>query len=82
MTVAILGAGVMGETLLSGLIRAGRSVDDLVVGEKRADRAAELVERYGVTVVTNTEAAAKADTVALVVKPQDMADLLAFIRRQ
>ena len=32
---AILGAGVMGETLLSGLIRAGRRVDDLLVGEKR-----------------------------------------------
>ena len=29
---AILGAGVMGETLLSGLIRAGRRVDDLLVG--------------------------------------------------
>jgi pyrroline-5-carboxylate reductase len=79
MTVAIIGAGVMGETLLSGLVRAGRSVDDLVVGEKRADRAAELVERYGVTVLSNTEAAAKADTIALVVKPQDMGDVLAEI---
>ena len=36
---AILGAGVMGETLLSGLIRAGRRVDDLLVGEKRKERA-------------------------------------------
>ena len=33
---AILGAGVMGETLLSGLVRAGRRVDNLLVGEKRA----------------------------------------------
>ncbi len=79
MTVAIIGAGVMGETLLSGLIRAGRSVGDLVVGEKRSERAAELVERYGVTVLSNTEAAAKADTIALVVKPQDMADVLVEI---
>jgi len=79
MTVAILGAGVMGETLLSGLIRAGRSVDDLIVGEKRPERAAELVERYGVTVLSNTDAASKADTVALVVKPQDMGDVLAEI---
>ncbi len=73
---AIIGAGVMGETLLSGLIRAGRRVDHLMVGEKRAERAAELVERYGVEVVGNVEAAAKADTVALVVKPQDMAAVL------
>ena len=73
---AILGAGVMGETLLSGLVRAGRRVDNLLVGEKRAERARELEERYGVAVVTNVEAARKADTLALVVKPQDMGDLL------
>src|SRR3954464_13049944 len=76
MTVAIIGAGVVGETLLSGLIRAGRRVDDLLVGEKRHERAAELQERYGVEVVSNTEAAQKADTLALVVKPQDMSDVL------
>jgi pyrroline-5-carboxylate reductase len=74
--VAIVGAGVMGETLLSGLIRAGRRVDDLLVGEKRRDRAHELQERYGVSVVSNGEAAEKAGTVVLVVKPQDMGDLL------
>lgn len=76
---AILGAGVMGETLLSGLVRAGRRVDELLVGEKRPARAAELEERYGVSVVSNLEAAEKADTLALVVKPQDMADLLSEI---
>lgn len=76
---AILGAGVMGETLLSGLIRAGRRVDDLLVGEKRRERGEELAERYGVTVVGNVEAARKADTVVLVVKPQDMDDLLTEI---
>ncbi len=73
---AILGAGVMGETLLSGLVRAGRRVDHLLVGEKRPERARELEERYGVAVLSNVEAARKADTVALVVKPQDMGDLL------
>ena len=76
VSTAIIGAGVMGETLLSGLVRAGRRVDQLMVGEKRAERARELEERYGVAVVSNREAAAKADTVALVVKPQDMGDVL------
>lgn len=73
---AIIGAGVMGETLLSGLVRAGRRVDLLIVGEKRTERARELEERYGVAVLSNQEAAEKADTVALVVKPQDMASVL------
>ncbi|MEP6815612.1 MAG: pyrroline-5-carboxylate reductase [Marmoricola sp.] len=79
MTVAILGVGVMGETLLSGLIRSGRPAADLLVGEKRADRAAQLTEKYGVRAVSNLDAVAEADTVALVVKPQDMADVLAEI---
>lgn len=76
---AIIGAGVMGETILSGLIRAGRPVDALLVGEKRAERAAELTDRYAVRVVDNVAAAEKADTVALVVKPQDMEAVLTEI---
>ncbi len=74
--VAVLGAGVMGEALVSGLLRAGRPPADLLLTERRADRAAELRERYGVDVVGTVDAAAKADTVAIVVKPQDMGDLL------
>jgi pyrroline-5-carboxylate reductase len=77
--VAILGAGVMGETLLSGLLRAGRPADSLLVGEKRRERATELNERYGVEVVPNRDAARKADTVVVVVKPQDMGELLSEI---
>ncbi|MDQ1105525.1 pyrroline-5-carboxylate reductase [Nocardioides zeae] len=73
---AIIGAGVMGETLLSGLVRAGRRPEELVVGEKRPERAEELTARYGVAVVDNVDAARRADTVALVVKPQDMAAVL------
>lgn len=80
--VAVLGAGVMGETLASGLLRAGRRPEDLLLTERRPERAAELRERYGVDVVGNVEAAQKADTLLLVVKPQDMAGLLDEIAPQ
>lgn len=73
---AVIGAGVMGETLLAGLIRAGRGAESIVVVEKRAERAAELAGRYAVEVVPDVAAAAAADTVLLVVKPQDMAEVL------
>jgi pyrroline-5-carboxylate reductase len=73
---AIFGVGVMGEALLSGLLRSGRAPGELVVAERRLDRAQELVDRYGIEVVGSVEAAAKADTVVLVVKPQDMGSLL------
>ncbi len=79
-TTAIFGAGVMGETLLSGLLRSGRPTADIVITEKRADHAATLRERYGVRVLGNAEAAQIADVLVLVVKPQDMDGLLGEIR--
>lgn len=76
-TVAIFGAGVMGETLLSGLLRAGRPAARLVITERRPERVAELTQRYaGVRILDNVEAAELADIIVLVVKPQDMGALL------
>ena len=77
--LAILGAGKMGEALLSGLLRAGTSPADVVVTARRLERAETLRERYGVTTASNAEAAT-ADTVLVAVKPQDMAALLAEIK--
>ncbi|MDN5744471.1 MAG: pyrroline-5-carboxylate reductase, partial [Nocardioidaceae bacterium] len=76
-TTAVIGAGVMGETLLSGLLGSGHAVDRLIVVEKRAERATELAQRYGVRVVDDLAQAAAADTLLLVVKPQDIGDVLA-----
>ena len=77
--LAVLGAGVMGETLLSGLLRAGWTPDRIVGTDRRPERQVELRARYGIDMVSNVEAATDVHTVLLVVKPQDMADLLAEI---
>jgi pyrroline-5-carboxylate reductase len=74
--VAVLGAGKMGEALLSGMLRSGTAAGDLAVTVRRPERAATLRERYGVDVVGTQEAAA-ADTLIVTVKPQDMGALLA-----
>jgi pyrroline-5-carboxylate reductase len=79
-TVAILGTGVMGSALLSGLIRSGRQASELVITGRNAQRAEELADLYGVALKSNVEAAKAADTLVLVVKPQDMEGLLAEIR--
>jgi pyrroline-5-carboxylate reductase len=73
---AILGAGVMGETMLAGILRSGRPAADLLVAEKRAERAIELEEKYAVQVTGNVSAAQSADTLILAVKPQDLGALL------
>jgi pyrroline-5-carboxylate reductase len=75
-TVAIVGAGKMGETLLSGLLRGGWPLAHLLATARREDRRAELADRYGVEVLANEDAAERADVIVLAVKPQDMAALL------
>ncbi|HEY8619672.1 MAG TPA: pyrroline-5-carboxylate reductase [Dermatophilaceae bacterium] len=78
-TVAILGVGVMGSTLLAGLLRSGRNAADLVITGRNVERAEELAKTHGVRLMTNVAAAVDADTLVLVVKPQDMDGLLAEI---
>lgn len=74
--LAILGAGVMGETVLAGLIRAGWEPSRIVATDRRPERGAELRERYGITMAENVAAVTEAQTVIIVVKPQDMTALL------
>ncbi|KNX36217.1 pyrroline-5-carboxylate reductase [Luteipulveratus halotolerans] len=78
--VAIIGAGVMGETLVSGLLRAGRDAGSLVVSDRSPERLAAVKEQYAVPVASAADAAASVDTVVLAVKPQDMDKVLAVVR--
>ena len=75
--IAILGAGKIGEALLTGLLSTGwRKPDEIVATVRREERAKELAERHGIEVTTsNTEAVAGAGLVIIAVKPQDF-DLL------
>jgi pyrroline-5-carboxylate reductase len=75
--IAILGAGKMGEALLSGLLRAGRSPDDLLIAERYEQRRADLEKSYGVQAAGAAEAAARAGTLVVAVKPQEIEALLA-----
>jgi pyrroline-5-carboxylate reductase len=75
-TVAVLGAGKMGEALLSGMLRAGRAPGELLFTERHEDRARSLAESYGVEAVSSAEAAKRADTLLVAVKPQEMTALL------
>jgi len=74
--IAILGAGKMGEALISGLLRAGRNPSDVVVVVRRSARAAELRDTYGVAAQSAADAVKTAETLVIAVKPQDMSVLL------
>jgi pyrroline-5-carboxylate reductase len=80
--VAFLGGGKMAEALVSGLIRSGgRTVDEIMVTNRRDERARELAGKYGVTAtLDNAEAVRWADVLVLMAKPQDTETLLSQIR--
>jgi pyrroline-5-carboxylate reductase len=66
----------MVEALTSGLLRAGVSPAMVVAAVRREERAAVLRDTYGIDVRSAPEAAERAQTLVITVKPQDMAALL------
>lgn len=76
MRIAVLGGGVMGETLASGFLQHVDPRPEVVVAERREERADDLRRRLGVEIADAGDAVRGADVVVLVVKPQDMSTLL------
>ena len=65
---------------MSGLLRSGVvAPSGVLAAVRRGDRAGQLRDSYGVEVVDAAEAASRAQTLLITVKPQDMAALLSEI---
>ena len=76
-TVAILGAGAMGEILAVGLLNAGWGLDDLVMVARRPERAKEAERMTEIRTILDPAAALDGrDVVVVAVKPKDVPDLL------
>lgn len=76
-SVAVIGGGVMGETLVSAMRVAGWPGSSLTVVDRNAERLATLAAAHEVgTAGDAAEAAAGAGVVLLAVKPQQMAEVL------
>jgi len=76
-TVAILGAGSMGEILAEGLLRAGWETANLILAARREERARDLERRTAIEAVLDPVAAATGrDVVVIAVKPKDVDFLL------
>jgi len=78
--VAVVGAGIMGEALISALISSGVNPELITISEKRPDRSAELIAKYSIKQAPLASSVAAADALLLVVKPQDMASVLEEIK--
>lgn len=79
--IAIIGGGSIGEALLSGLLRAGRQVKDLVVVERVPERAKYLADTYSVLISSLSDAVENASFVVVAVKPADVESVMAQLAR-
>ncbi len=81
-TIAVIGAGNMGEALVRGLLNRGAvAASQLVAADVQAHRLELFAHQFGISVVTdNTVAVGRADIVLLAVKPQQISDVLGGLR--
>src|SRR5687768_1077221 len=79
--LAFLGTGNMAEALIRGLLKAKTAAPhDIMATARRAERAQEIAQAFGVrTTLDNLEACRDADVVMLCVKPQALDKLLVQI---
>lgn len=82
MRVGIIGAGVMAEAMIAGLV-ANRAVEPglLAASHPRRERRDTLAERHGIrSVAANRDALAEAELVVLAVKPQMLVRVMRDLR--
>jgi pyrroline-5-carboxylate reductase len=77
-TLGFIGAGVMAETMISGVLDQGVcSADWVMASDPHASRREHLAGAHGIAVTaSNAEVAASADLLVLAVKPQSLAGVL------
>ena len=82
MRVGIVGAGVMAEAIIAGLVRdRAVTVDGLAASHPRRERREALAERHGIrSVAANRDALTDAQVVVLAVKPQMLTRVMRELR--
>ena len=83
-TIAFIGAGVMGEAMIKGLLHQGLvKPEKIIAADPHRPRLKQLHESYGIhCTADNALAAREADVLALSVKPQAMGKVLPELRGQ
>ena len=77
--VGLIGVGNMGEALLVALLKAGADPRKINFAVRRPERSLQLAEKYQITAATIEEMAAASDVLMIIVKPQDLEQIMAQV---
>jgi pyrroline-5-carboxylate reductase len=82
LQLAFIGAGMMGEAMIAGLLKEELvPADQIIATHHREERRHQLHERYGVTVTSdNRHAADQVDVIVFTLKPQTLPKVLPTLR--
>jgi pyrroline-5-carboxylate reductase len=82
LRIAVIGAGIMGEAMISGLLRQELVTPDQIIATgPRDERRDELAQRYGIRAISdNAEAARWAQVAVFALKPQTLPKVLPSLR--
>ncbi|MEY4232866.1 MAG: hypothetical protein RL144_1066 [Actinomycetota bacterium] len=82
LKVGLIGAGIMGEALISALTTYGLNPKLITISEKRSERIEELTKKYSINSDNLANNVSTAQVLLLVVKPQDLGEVLAEVKGQ
>jgi pyrroline-5-carboxylate reductase len=78
--VGLIGAGIMGEAIISALTTYGLNPNLITISEKRSERIEELTKKYSINSDNLANNVSKAQVLLLVVKPQDLGEVLEEVK--
>lgn len=74
--IGLLGAGVMGEAVLTAVLAGGTAPTEVLLAEAAPERAAAVADRHGVQIAGAIEVAAAASVLLVALKPKDVPAVL------
>lgn len=75
-SIGFIGAGIMGASLIRGLLSSSIKANQIYISEKNLERAAEVTSQFNVENLSLSQITQKCEVIFLSVKPQDLENVL------
>ncbi len=75
-SIGFIGAGIMGASLIRGLLSSSIKANQIYISEKNLERAAEVISQFNVENLSLSQITQKCEVIFLSVKPQDLENVL------